>query len=260
MKQLVKVVIPIYKSYFGELEEKSFLQCINVLKDYSIVLVQPEGLDNSYITNKYSNVAVESFSKRYFENILGYNELLLSAPFYERFLDSEFILIYQLDAFVFRDDLKEWCGKGYDYIGAPWIATPQNTIGIKVFNIIADLFKSKKKKERKQIFYKVGNGGFSLRKNFSHYTIAKEQESFISEFLNAKEKEIYAIEDVFWSIKVPELYKEFKIPDYMEALHFAIDRKPHIAFKLINNQLPFGCHGINKPKVIDFWKPILNNY
>lgn len=256
MKKLVKVVIPIYKNYFGDLEEKSFLQCINILKDYPIVLVQPEGLDNSYITDKFSNVLVETFSKDYFENISGYNELLLSPSFYERFSDSEFILIYQLDAFVFKDALKEWCEKGYDYIGAPWIATQHNTLVTKILA----LFDSKKKKERKQIFYKVGNGGFSLRKVSSHYKIAKEQESFISDFLRADKKAIYAIEDVFWSLKAPEFCENFKIPEYKEALHFAIDRKPKIAFKLINNEIPFGCHGINKPKVIDFWKPILDKY
>ncbi|PWA10881.1 DUF5672 family protein [Flavobacterium laiguense] len=260
MEHLVKVVIPIYRNYFGDLEEKSFLQCINVLKDYPIVLVQPEGLDNAYITEKFSNVMVETFSKHYFENISGYNELLLSESFYERFLDSEYILIYQLDAFVFKDTLKEWCGKGYDYIGAPWIATQHNSVGMKIFDKIATIFNSKKKNERKKIFYKVGNGGFSLRKTSIHYKIAKEQKAFISDFLGAEKKEIYAIEDVFWSIKVPELYKDFKIPDYREALHFAIDRKPKIAFKLVNNEIPFGCHGINKPKVIDFWKPILDNY
>jgi hypothetical protein len=46
----------------------------------------------------------------------------------------------------------------------------------------------------------------------------------------------------------------------MEALHFAIDRKPKIAFKLINNEIPFGCHGINKRKVIDFWNLIFEKY
>jgi hypothetical protein len=92
-------------------------------------LVQPEGLENDYITKKYSNISVESFPKRYFENIEGYNELLLSASFYERFLDTKYILIYQLDAFVFKDELQEWCDKGYDYI-APWIA-PQNTLWSK---------------------------------------------------------------------------------------------------------------------------------
>ncbi|WP_269235331.1 DUF5672 family protein [Flavobacterium flavigenum] len=256
MKHLVKVVIPIYKNHFGFLEEKSLLQCLSVLKEYPIVLVQPEGLDNSYITDRFQNVSAESFSKKYFESISGYNELLLSSCFYERFLDSEFMLIYQLDAFVFKDNLKEWCEKGYDYIGAPWIAT-QHT---KIVSKILALFDSKKKKERKQIFYKVGNGGFSLRRVSSHYKISKEHQSFISDFLQADNKAIYSIEDVFWSIKAPEFNENFKIPHYTEALHFAIDRKPEIAMKLTNDVLPFGCHGINKPKVVDFWKPILDNY
>jgi hypothetical protein len=256
MEHLVKVVIPIYKDYFGFLEEKSLLQCLRVLKDYPIVLLQPEGLDNSYITDKFTNVYAESFPKNYFENISGYNELLLSPLFYERFLDSEFILIYQLDAFVFKDTLKEWCQKGYDYIGAPWIATQHNKIVTKILA----LFDSKKKKERKQIFYKAGNGGFSLRRVSSHYEIAKKQEIFISDFLNADNKPIYTTEDVFWSLKAPEFSKCFRIPDYKEALLFAIDRKPEIAFKIIKNEIPFGCHGINKPKVVDFWKPILDKY
>ena len=260
MKRTVKVLIPIYKSFFGELEEKSFLQCIKVLNNYEIVLVQPEGLDNSYITEKFNSIAVESFPKQYFNNIEGYNELLLSSLFYERFLDSEYILIYQLDAFVFKDELTEWCQKGYDYIGAPWISSIKKSIWSKFFNSIAKKFRSKEKNNREQIFYKVGNGGFSLRKTASHYSIVKQNKSFILNFLKAENKEIYAIEDVFWSIKAPEFYQEFKIPDYKEALYFAIDRKPKIALALINNQLPFGCHGINKPKVIKFWNLILSQY
>lgn len=260
MEKNVKVVIPIYKSYFGELEEKSFLQCVKVLNNYEIVLVQPEGLDNSYITGKFNTITVENFPKHYFQNIDGYNELLLSSLFYERFLDSEYILIYQLDAFVFKDELIEWCQKGYDYIGAPWIATLKNSIWSKFFNSIAKKFRSKEKNNREQIFYKVGNGGFSLRKTASHYSIVEQNKSFIFDFLTAEKKEIYAIEDVFWSLKASEFDENFRIPDYKEALQFAIDRKPKIAFELNNNKLPFGCHGINKPKVINFWKPILNQY
>lgn len=259
MSTTVKILIPIYKSYFGELEEQSFLQCIKVLKKYEIILVQPEGIDNSYITDKFDTIRVENFPKHYFQNIEGYNELLLSSIFYERFLDADFILIYQLDAFVFKDELAEWCQKGYDYIGAPWIASPKNSIGSKLFNLIARKFRSKKKNDREQTFFKVGNGGFSLRKTASHYSIVKQNEPFILELLSAKEKEIYAIEDVFWSLKAPEFDEQFRIPDYQEALRFAIDRKPKIALALNNNQLPFGCHGINKPKVIAFWKPILDS-
>jgi hypothetical protein len=56
-----------------------------------------------------------------------------------------------------------------------------------------------------------------------------------------------------------KLDSKFKIPDYREAVHFMIDRKPKIAMVLCD-QIPFGCHGINKPKVIDFLKPILDQY
>jgi hypothetical protein len=260
MKKSVKVIIPIYKTYFGELEEKSFLQCVKVLKNHQIVLVQPEGLDNDYITKRHSGISVESFPKRYFESIEGYNELLLSASFYERFLETNYILIYQLDAFVFKDELLKWCDKEYDYIGAPWIASPKNTVSSKYFNIIARNFRSNRKNEREETFFKVGNGGLSLRKTKSHYLIAKQNSAIISEFLNAEVKQIYAIEDVFWSLQAPKLDPDFTIPDYKEAVYFAIDRKPKIALALCNDQLPFGCHGINKPKVIEFWKPILNQY
>ena len=73
MQNLVKVVIPVYKSYFGELEEKSFLQCVKVLGNYEVVLVQPEGLDSSYITKKFDAITVESFPKHYFQNIFCFH-------------------------------------------------------------------------------------------------------------------------------------------------------------------------------------------
>lgn len=255
-KNTVKIVIPVYKEYFGELEEKSFMQCCKVLKDYEIVIVHPEGLNHSYLSEKCKDLTFKSFPKSYFATIDGYNELLLSSVFYENFLDSEYILIYQLDAFVFKNDLMAWCNKDYDYIGAPWIATSPDSLSNKV----SSLFWSKKKRERQQIFFKVGNGGLSLRKVASHYAISKQHQQFISDFLNEKEKKIYATEDVFWSLKAIEFDPNFKIPDYKEAVYFAIDRKPELAMKLTNNELPFGCHAINKPKVIEFWKPILDQY
>lgn len=259
MIKKVSIIIPIYKSFFGELEENSFLQCVHVLGNYDITVVQPDGLDNTFITSKYPSIAIESFPKHYFQSISGYNELLLWPDFYERFLDSEFILIYQLDAFVFKDELIQWCLKDYDYIGAPWIAT-QEKFPLKQINALIKLFKSDKTKKRDAIFYKVGNGGFSLRKTASHAHIAKKHSRVIQNLLAHKDKELCATEDVFWSLRAPQLQQDFKIPHYQEALGFAMDRKPKLALKLNNNQMPFGCHGINKNKVIHFWKPILEHY
>lgn len=242
------VVIPIYKTELTEIEKMSLNQCNNVLGNYDIFYASPKGLNPSELLLPFKN---EEFDPEYFKDISGYNRLMLEPHFYERFLKYDYILIYQLDAFVFRDELATWCNKNYDYIGSPWIATQTP------FSKVSNFFASKKLKKRAPIFFKVGNGGFSLRKTKTFYEVSKKLVNKIQEQLKKKD-EIYAIEDVFWSLKVPTFFPEFSIPDYKEAVKFSIDRKPKLALKINKNELPFGCHGINKPKVLKFWKPILD--
>lgn len=55
---------------------------------------------------------------------MGYNRLMLSEDLYSAFSNYEYILICQSDAYIFRDELKEWCEAGYDYVGAPWLRRP----------------------------------------------------------------------------------------------------------------------------------------
>ncbi|WP_242204337.1 DUF5672 family protein [Aestuariivivens insulae] len=251
-KNLVKVVIPIYKTDLTEGERKSLNQCVKVLGDYPIVFVQPKALDSSSIDFN-GLISVETFDDFYFKDVFSYNALMLSEDFYSRFVDSEYILIYQLDAYVFKDELETWCLKGYDYIGAPWLAS-RNTLLNRFFK----LFHSKKKKERNIIFFKVGNGGFSLRRISSCLEVTQELKEEIRENLKRKKDDFWIMEDVFWSIKVPTLIDEFTIPNYQEAVAFAVDRKPEIGFELNNNMLPFGCHGFEKPKVKEFWETKIN--
>ena len=254
-EKLVAIVIPIYKVNLSESEQMSLNQCVKVLGDFDIVFVQPTKLDSSAISFG-GKIRTELFPDYYFDNVYGYNSLMLSDAFYKRFLDYKYMLIYQLDAFVFKNELKIWCDKGYDYIGAPWIASP-NTLLKKTIS----LFDSKRKKDRKNIFFKVGNGGFSLRKISKCYKMAQDMKNEIDINLKRDKNDFYIMEDVFWSIIVPQHHPDFSIPEYKEALGFAMDRKPDLAFKMNNNKLPFGCHGFDKPKVVAFWKNILiSNY
>lgn len=251
-EELITVVIPLYKTVLSKTEQMSLKQCLHVLGKYKLVFAQPENLDSSKLTA--NKIQVEKFPDHYFKSVFGYNSLMLSSVFYERFSDSKYILIYQLDAFVFKDELIEWCNKGYDYIGAPWIASPDTTI-----KKLTNIFASQNKKERQKIFFKVGNGGFSLRNVAKSITIARELSNLVKENLQRDEDDFYIMEDVFWSIMVPEYYPDFKIPHYKEALGFAMDRKPNLALEM-HKELPFGCHGFDKPKVKDFWEPILNEH
>ena len=52
------------------------------------------------------------------------------------FLEYQYMLIYQLDAFVFEDKLDYFCELGYDYIGIPVPDYTDTNVSTKVVNII----------------------------------------------------------------------------------------------------------------------------
>lgn len=147
------IVIPIYKEILSETDIISLKQCLKILSKYHIVFITNKKLDCSAyieICRKYNtDFSFEYFHYCYSFGINGYNALLLSKKFYTRFKNYTYILIYQLDAYVFRDELDYWCGQGYDYIGAPWMSI-KSILDTPKFGNHYNLT--------------VGNGGFSLRK------------------------------------------------------------------------------------------------
>ena len=106
------IIIPVYKKLLTEDEILSLKQCFKVLSKYEIRLACPDNLDVSEY-NKIigKTIKTERFAPCLFEGIKGYNELTTNCEFYNRFHDFDFMLIYQLDAWVFYDKLTEWCEK-----------------------------------------------------------------------------------------------------------------------------------------------------
>jgi hypothetical protein len=255
-KKRVSVVIPMYQDKLDEYEKLSLEQGLKILSRYPVSIIKPESLDLSCIHKQYPHVGLENFDDCYFKGIYGYNKLMLSSVFYERFLQYDYILIYQLDVWVFRDELDYWCDKDYDYIGAPWIVKSKyNLLPLRIFIWI----KSKYYKLIGKIFdhellgNKVGNGGFSLRKVQSFYQSTMAQQEKIAYYLGHSKMKPVFNEDVFWAVENPN----FRYPLFKDALQFSFDRNPHIYMKMNNNKLPFGCHGWTKPYNINFWKDII---
>ena len=140
----IGIVIPIYKSDLSDREKISITQAFKLLKKNRIIFVAPQSLNviNYKRYFELSNHQLIRFNDKYFyQGLEGYNKLLLSEDFYKTFSEFSYILIYQPDAYVFRDELMEWCKEGYDYIGAPWLEDKDEKINLNG----------------------VGNGGFSLR-------------------------------------------------------------------------------------------------
>ena len=108
MKEVV-IVVPVYRDDPPKEEQASFRQCLSVLGHYDIILLTYKGLDCSVyetIAEGYSyKLRKEFFDANFFNSVAGYNRLCLNVDFYARFQDYHFMLIYQLDAFVFSDKL-----------------------------------------------------------------------------------------------------------------------------------------------------------
>ncbi|KAA6332432.1 hypothetical protein EZS27_019063 [termite gut metagenome] len=257
---LVKVIIPVYKNVLSENERISLDRAYGILKNYPIVVVKPSSLKPDTLFEDYPALTYESFNDAYFRNLSGYNKLMLSEEFYERFTDTGYILICQLDAYIFKDELKEWCLKGYDYIGAPWLVRPMYRFPILKFTSwikkqYCDLFNFPNGQITNS---RVGNGGLSLRKIESHLNATRQLRPIIQFYLSRKRHHIYN-EDVFWAVEVNKQGLGFRYPDCMEALQFSFDKYPQWCYKLNGYQLPFGCHSWYKRKMRKFWYPIILN-
>ncbi len=262
-KELVCIVIPIYKNTLTHFEQISLSQCLKILTKYPIYFVKPQSLNIDEILKKSPQIKVESFTDDYFESVQSYNRLMLSEEFYGRFTHYEFMLLYQLDAYVFKDELTEWCNRGYDYIGAPWRIEIDFESKIKEFiwNLkkkIAIWFDLKEdrygKYGPKEIIFKfsVGNGGFSLRRVEKFLNLIPKHQKTIQKYLDLAPTHPAYNEDAFWCIELNRYFNRLNIPDWRTALKFGVEHLPQKAYRL-NGGLPFGCHAWDIYET-DFWR------
>ena len=175
------------------------------MSKYDIILVCPYGLDVSgykdYITKEIR------FDASYFKSLNSYNDLMLSSAFYEKFCAYKYILLCQLDAYIFEDSLHLFTDLDYDYIGALH-CTPYT--GNKLLN---------------------GNGGFCLRKVES---MIEASENIRTDLNNQ-----WDWEDILYSYH----YKDhLNLAPYNVCLRFGWQQNPENCYIENREHFPFGCH------------------
>ena len=273
------VVIPIYNANPKPIEMASLRRVLTVLNGHVIHLFTYEDLDTTVYKAVFEecnkSFLVDYFDKSYFSSVKGYNKLCLTPAFYLRYIDYDYMLIYQLDAWVFYDSLQYWCDKNYDYIGAPH-------------------FYSQEKNVTKE-FMGVGNGGFSLRRIKYCLQILSRNKHLPylkpSSLMNYYEKKlvyfrchpimverIWIIVKVFFksvgiknslgyficSNKINEDFifgswatlawnAKVNIPSFDEATDFAFETNPSYLYNK-KGKLPFGCHAFEKWEYDSFWR------
>lgn len=265
MTEKVAIVVPLYSKKPSEDEKASLLQCKKLLGKYPIIVSCPESLDVSeyeFLTQNF-----ERFADKNFKSVKSYSRLCLNVKFYKRFEKYEYILIYQPDGWVFKDELEYWCEQGYDYIGAPWFE------GFE------------KADENSKMLNEVGNGGMSLRNIKKHIKLF-ENPHFIQSYSaiaeeNKKHKTISNIvnipvnfckylsqfvipirfgtklnEDFYIAKYAKKIVPDFKIPTPDIALKFAFENQPKRLYQMNGEILPFLCHAFKKYD-FDFWQKFI---
>lgn len=238
MKSCV-VAFPLYQT--PNALELAFLENgMRLTEGYKQVIVAPEGLAINSSFGQLEKLEVKRFAKHYFQGISGYNQLLLSTNFYHTFKQFDYLLIHQADVFLFKNELAAWCEKDYDYIGAPWFRPDKlNLKGTaKLLNEVKLFFK--KNKVFASRHNRTGNGGFTLRKVETAVKVLATVDPSLLRRYTHQQGDAFN-EDIFWSLVAPTL-TDFKIPDWPEAMQFAVEFNPAIAYQYLNHQLPFGCH------------------
>ncbi len=255
MRKNIIIAIPIYKDRMSHLEEFNIKHSYKILSTYNIYFIAPRSLNLNYYKKNFKNINFELFDDEFFLSISDYNRLMLSKYFYQRFLAYDYMLILQPDAYVFKDKLEEWCQKGYDYVGAPWIPRKCYTLfPLNIFSIVRTLLYksiSKYHNSSHKIEYYVGNGGFSLRKIARFYQILVDNDRQIEIYLKNCNNHKYN-EDVFWGYQM-KVAGKLSTPSYKEAINFSFEKNPGYCYELNNNNLPFGCHAWHLYKHAKFW-------
>lgn len=225
--------IPIYKSDLTIIEKASLTQLCKIIQNkFEICLICPEDLNlREYvdIAEKYDVKLSTLFcAKQYFTGTATYSYMCETADFYKCFSEYKYLFIYQLDGWIFEDNIQKYLDLDVDYIGSPW--------NVGSFNLQCDT---------------IGNGGVSLRKVQKFIDVCN---SFTPEDY---EKDWVKTEDLFFC-KTMKLKANFKLPTVQVGSNFSLcGLWGRFMTKYNDGKLPMCLHGWHRD-YLTYWKRYIN--
>jgi hypothetical protein len=261
MKRVV-VLMFTHKAEPDAYELLSFRQCCEVLGKHPIRLVCPRGMDLSAYCAIHPDIVADFIDPKWFKSIRDYNLLKVLPWLYRRYAGYEFILTYELDAWVFRDELLDWCEQGWDYIGAPWFANYSRSVsddeplgvgnsGFSLRNVQSALRALRQRGWERTIFLTKG----LIKRRIPPVDFVRsffDAERFYAPYFKVDDT-YFTVDDMFWHYEVAQRYPWFRLPTFEQARSFAFESNPARLYREIGCVLPFGCHKwrLREP---DFWR------
>lgn len=150
-------LIPVYGADICAIEAKRVARTLQNVSSDSVFLIGPESWRGFKSSGPIGELPFVPFSNESFSSRAAYNRFMLQPDLYSRFIDFEFVLICQLDAFLMRL-LPDADAMHFDYIGAPWVPPLQ----VRWSSFRRRLITRRSAGPSKLLH--VGNGGLSLRR------------------------------------------------------------------------------------------------
>jgi len=267
----VAIMVPLPSPDLRPEEQVSMRHLRRHLDHYDKFLLVPKGM-----RVRMDGFRIMELDRRHFGSAANHNRMLYRTDFWEKFADYEYVLMYHLDALVFSDRLLEWCGKGLDYIGSPFLIC-KDAPWVR--------------EER------CGNGGFALYRVPSVLKVlwnryladpSKYLEDHCSRFIAFQNRVIKPLRmaapswiknsaphnlrgqlrkmdraevnergnDLFWSDKAKTFLPGFRVGTLEQGLSFSFEMEPRRCFERAGGKLPFGCHAWGRYDR-SFWEPHL---
>lgn len=282
------IFIPAYCSNWSHSEKAAVQRCMRILCDFDFVFVHKKSSPTSDIRanilfplNLVKSFEFIAIDDKWLSSVANYNQMMLSPWFYKIFRAWEYMLVFQLDAWIIKGNLNEWLSHEFTFIGAP------------LCRITGDNFDS--------AILSIGNGGLSLRRvqhmlkiltslkyrlfpvysshdandiaslryeHSAHPLLAQSnandpaiKDSFLRTsklrfkntfrhfgfFNNLLYFSKYGFhEDIIFGHLAPKVYEWIKIPNYQQAVGFSLDAYPKELVRAFPGIKPFGCHAWEK--------------
>jgi hypothetical protein len=263
------VIIPVHKPVPSADEIISLKAAQAQLVKYDCFLIYPDGMDTSIYTSLFMELKLKPVDPKWLSSVEQYNKMKLSLDFYSLFSNYQYMLTYELDAYIFHSDFEDTGAFNFDFIGAPffegyWEAKPGASLskgcnsGFSIRNVRSciKVLELHEQVRLGWLMYKLFLSYSSKLRTRLNKLTNNKYEVYISGKFGFYFANFHLNEDLVWSEVVPQLFHEFKVADPISALKFSFEYNLADSLRLNGDKLPLGCHAWYKH--IDFWKHYIN--
>lgn len=241
------VLIPVYRETPDAMERALLSHCLQVFSRRPCLIVHPQGMHLARYEELTRGTACRyvALPSSHFTSPITYNEMLLEPSFYRTFMGYEYILMHQLDSWVFADRLDEFLSLNVDYIGcAPPREQAKQDGGLSLRRTVACMEACKRA-------HTLDGISLLLRKRYMGlgdlWAIIRRHLA-----LPIDKRRPYRSEDSFFTFAAAICVDGFRVATTEQAMRFGFCENPAWLYRQ-TGALPMGCHAPYGNGHADFW-------